>query len=58
MPDCRLTLALKNGLLELVKDPNASTLLKYFDFISWAESQVEGVPFSEVVRGKLQRAAK
>ena len=53
-----LTLALRNGLLELVKDPNASTLLKYFDFVSWAESQVEGVTFAEVVRSKLQKAAK
>ncbi|MBP7514494.1 MAG: hypothetical protein KA791_08105 [Flavobacteriales bacterium] len=52
------TLSLKNGLEELMKDPNASTVLKYFDFVSWAESQVEGVSFAEVVRGKLRKAAR
>ena len=52
------TLGLKNGLEGLMKDPNASTVLKYFDFVSWAESQVEGVPFAQVVRGKLRKAAK
>lgn len=39
-------------LLELVKDPAESMVLKYFDVLSWAGSHVEGVPFSEMVRKK------
>ncbi|MBL7938282.1 MAG: hypothetical protein JNL43_02885 [Flavobacteriales bacterium] len=34
----------------LLKDPNESLVLKYFDVVAWVTSHVEGIPFSEVVR--------
>ncbi|HRT53606.1 MAG TPA: hypothetical protein P5291_05965, partial [Flavobacteriales bacterium] len=46
--------ALRDGLAKLVKDPNAATVLKYFDYLAWAESRVRGVPFSDVVREKAR----
>ncbi len=42
--------SLHQQLSTLLKDPNESLVLKYFDVLSWAGSHVEGVPFSELVR--------
>ena len=42
--------SLHQQLVALVKDPNESLVLKYFDVVAWASSHVEGIPFSEVVR--------
>lgn len=39
-------------LIELVKDPGESMVLKYFDLLSWAESHVHGRSFSDVVRSR------
>ncbi|MBK8499599.1 MAG: hypothetical protein IPL52_12490 [Flavobacteriales bacterium] len=38
----------------LLKDPNESMVLKYFDVLSWAGSHVEGVPYSELMRRQLE----
>ena len=50
--------ALKAGLTELKKDPNANTVFKYFDFMAWVEAQVEGRPFAEVVKANLAKARR
>ncbi|MBL0128631.1 MAG: hypothetical protein IPP83_14505 [Flavobacteriales bacterium] len=42
--------SLYGQLVELMKDPNESLVLKYFDVLAWAESHVVGLPFSEVVK--------
>lgn len=42
--------ALYDQLIVLLKDPGESLVLKYFDVLSWAESHVLGVPYSDVVR--------
>ena len=48
---------LRDGLAELAMDPNATTVLKYFDFLAWADGLARGVPFSEVVRGRVRPVA-
>lgn len=45
---------LNEKLKVLLKDPNESLVLKYFDVQSWAESHVTGIPFSEVVRKRAR----
>lgn len=47
---------LQERLDELMKDPNESTALKYFNFRAWVRSQVEQVPFAEMVRRALPTA--
>ena len=47
--------ALRDGLVKLMKDPNESMVLKYFDFLSWADAKVDGTTYAEVVRAKLKR---
>lgn len=46
--------SLQAQLKDLMKDPNESTVLKYFDFLAWVESKVDGIPFSEAVRNRLK----
>lgn len=41
----------------LMDDPNEGLVLKYFDFLSWMRARMEGVPFSDVVRGRLKKQA-
>lgn len=50
--------SLYTKLDDLLKDPNAGTVLKYFDFLAWAESKVEGTPFEQVVRRRSRIAKK
>jgi tetratricopeptide (TPR) repeat protein len=50
--------ALLSGLQELMKDPNEGTVLKYFDFLSWARSKVEGTKFADVVAAQARRVSK
>ncbi len=47
--------SLRDGLVRLMKDPNESMVLKYFDFLSWADAKVDGTTYAEVVRAKLKR---
>jgi tetratricopeptide (TPR) repeat protein len=49
--------SLHEQLLVLLKDPNESLVLKYFDVLAWAESHVLGLPFSEVVRRRAVQKA-
>ncbi|MBK6541653.1 MAG: hypothetical protein IPG10_10325 [Flavobacteriales bacterium] len=42
--------SLHDRMSELMKDPNESLALKYFDFMAWSRSKVEGSTFSEAVR--------
>ncbi len=46
---------LYNKLNELMEDPMERLALKYFDFMAWSASKVEGISYSEAVR---QRAGK
>lgn len=48
--------SLHDQLNELMKDPNESTVLKYFDFLAWVESKVDGISFSEAVRNHSRRS--
>ena len=45
---------LYEGLVTLMADPNESVVLKYFDFLSWAESKVKNTTYAAVVRGKVK----
>ncbi|QQR87578.1 MAG: hypothetical protein IPJ76_04955 [Flavobacteriales bacterium] len=47
--------SLNEKLLELFKDPNQSLVLKYFDFLAWTRAKIEEVPFSDAVKGGLQK---
>ncbi|MBL7964420.1 MAG: hypothetical protein JNM31_11335 [Flavobacteriales bacterium] len=47
--------SLQHRLAELVHDPAESIVLKYFDFMSWVNASVEGIPFSEAVQASLKR---
>jgi hypothetical protein len=47
--------SLYEKLEELMRDPNESLVLKYFDFVSWAKSKMDGTPFAEVVRASGMR---
>jgi len=38
------------GFQPLLKDPNESLVLKYFDVMAWAKAHVEGVSYSDMVR--------
>ncbi len=46
----------RDGLLVLMKDPNESVVLKYFDFLSWAESRWKGSALRSVVKRKARKA--
>ncbi len=46
---------LRDGLAVLMQDPNESVVLKYFDFLSWAESRTEGISYSDVVKRKARK---
>lgn len=50
--------ALVDELTEVVKDPNESTVLKYFDFLAWAESKVDNLTFAQAVRRHATPAGK
>jgi hypothetical protein len=41
---------LRDQLAKVLKDPNESLSLKYFDLLSWANSKVNDIPFSEAVK--------
>lgn len=41
---------LRDQMVKVLKDPNESLALKYFDFLAWANSKVDGVPFAEEVK--------
>lgn len=45
---------LKNALVELKDDSFERAAFEYFDFISWAESKVERVPFRVIVEEKME----
>jgi vacuolar-type H+-ATPase subunit E/Vma4 len=47
--------ALRDGLRKLLKDPHEGTVLNYFDFLSWAESKVKGVPYAQEVRDRSRQ---
>lgn len=47
---------LSKELAPLAEDNFERTALEYFDFISWSESKVRGVPFQEVVKEKVKVA--
>lgn len=47
--------SLLDQLVELMNDPNESTVLKYFDLLAWATSKVEGITFSEAIRARLNK---
>ncbi len=47
--------SLLDQLSKLLKDPNESLALKYFDFLAWINSKIEGVPFSDAVRAALKK---
>jgi hypothetical protein len=47
--------AMRDGLATLMTDPNESVVLKYFDFLSWAESKVENTSYANVVRAKAKK---
>lgn len=42
--------SLRDQMVKVLKDPNESLALKYFDFLAWANSKVDGVPFAEEVK--------
>jgi hypothetical protein len=42
--------AFKEKLEELFKDPDNRILLKYFDFLSWVDSKIEGISLTEAVQ--------
>jgi len=44
-------------LQELLRDPNESVVLKYFDVLAWAEAHVLGISFSEVVKRRAKAKA-
>ncbi len=46
---------LRNDLLELNEDKFERTAFEYFDFISWAESKIEGRTFAEIVKEKVKK---
>ena len=41
-------------LKDVVKDPYEAKAFKYFDFISWLESKIEGKSIAEVVKSKIK----
>ena len=47
--------SLHEQFAELLKDPNESLVLKYFDFMGWVESKMDGIPFSDAVRRGLKK---
>lgn len=49
--------SLAEALKPLLSDPFESTALEQFDFISWAESKVQGIPFKELVQTKASLPA-
>lgn len=44
---------LKKEFLELHEDPFEKKAFEYFDYISWADSKIEGLSFEEVVNRKF-----
>lgn len=41
------------NLSEVIKTPEDKILLRYFDYLSWTESKLDGLPLSEVVKRDL-----
>lgn len=52
-----LFLSLKDNLDELMKDPNESTVLKYFNVVAWVKAKAEEATYADVVK-KLAGPAK
>ena len=48
--------SLHDELVRLFKDPNQSLVLKYFDFLCWARSKMDGISYSDAVRAGLKKA--
>lgn len=46
----KLMVSLQSNFDELMRDPNESTVLKYFNFRAWVAAKVEGLPFDQVVK--------
>lgn len=46
---------LRDGIATLMHDPNEAVALKYFDFLSWAESKADNANYAERVRAKTKR---
>lgn len=46
--------SLRSVLDELMKDPNESTVLKYFNLRAWVAAKVEGQPFASMVQRMAQ----
>lgn len=53
-----LFIALHESLKKLLNDPHESTVLNYFDFLSWAEAKVNGTTYAEVIRSRGRKAAQ
>ena len=49
--------SLQDRIVQLMKDPKESLVLKYFDLLSWVTSKSEGIPFSEAVRRRARQDA-
>jgi hypothetical protein len=43
---------LRNKLLPLVNHPQEKIYFKYFDFISWLESKIQGQSFQDILQKK------
>lgn len=52
-----LFIELRKELETLFKDPNERLMLKYFDFLSWVDSHINGISYSKAVREQKEKAA-
>ncbi|MFT3886415.1 MAG: hypothetical protein QM724_13605 [Flavobacteriales bacterium] len=50
--------SLLDQLVDLMKDPNESTVLKYFDLLAWTTGKVEGISFAEAIRARLRKSGQ
>jgi hypothetical protein len=46
---------LRKKIFGITKDPYERIALDYFDFISWLESKIKGVSFSDILKVKLKK---
>lgn len=46
---------LKSELEEILKDKNEKKVLAYFDFISWLESEITGIPMIDIVKKNMPK---
>lgn len=47
---------MKSDLEALLSDDNEKVALEYFDYLTWVESQIEGVPYGEMKKSKFRSA--